>query len=122
MNAEDGDGLIHRLHFAANCLTERTRVRSRPEINNRIIRWGLGLGEIDKGRAGHIEAVAFYVTDDADNGDVSGGSLPARRTRIGGCEHDSPSPRQLDMLTDRIAVFPIFALQRFVDHRDPQTC
>ena len=49
-------------------------------------------------------------------------SLPARSARIGGCEHDRPSPRQLDMLTDRIAVFPIFSLERFVDHRDPLTC
>src|SRR6478672_6069171 len=72
-------------------------------------------------RAGRIEAVGLNVTDHADYGDVFGASLPARSARIRGCEHDRPSPGQLDMLPDRIAVFPIFALERFVDHRDSLT-
>jgi hypothetical protein len=63
-------------------------------------------------RADHIEAVGLNVTYDADDGDVSGASLPARSARIGGCELDCSSRIQLDMLTDRIAVFPIFALER----------
>jgi hypothetical protein len=59
------------LYFAANCFAKSTWVRSRPKINNGIIGGSLGLGEIDMRRAGRVEAVGPYVTDDADYGDVN---------------------------------------------------
>src|SRR5581483_1457829 len=57
LNSEDGDRGVYRLHLAANCLAENARVRGRPDINDRIVRWALGLGEVDMRRAGRIEAV-----------------------------------------------------------------